>query len=440
MDAISELSTLPGDESRSSRVYDENRSQEAITDKPLNPIGGFPDGGWRAWSVVAGAFASNICTFGWISCIGVFQSFYQQNYLNGYSPITISWIASLELAILFGGGFIVGRIYDSYGPRYLLIFGTFFHVLGLMTTSLSTKYYQIVLSQGIASPLGICCIFTPALSCVTTWFLRRRGLAIGIVGAGSSVGGVFLPIMLNRLIDKIGFPWAIRSVGFLFLGLLTFANFTLRSRMPPSPAPLSAKAYFRPFTERAYLMTVFSAFLYFFGLFVPINYIAAQAIHLGTPIHLAQYLIPILNGASLPGRIIPGFAADKFGAYNTQTAMAFFSGIIVLALWLPASSPAALIVFAVLYGFGSGTFVVLSPLLIAQISPIHEIGLRNGAQFGLLTIPALISNPIGGAFIASDNGGYTNIKIWTGVILLTGATSYAITRITLGGTKFLKKI
>lgn len=35
--------------------------------------------------------------------IGVFQSFYQENYLSGYSPITISWIASLELAILFGG-------------------------------------------------------------------------------------------------------------------------------------------------------------------------------------------------------------------------------------------------------------------------------------------------------------------------------------------------
>ncbi|KAH8166783.1 hypothetical protein CIB48_g1437 [Xylaria polymorpha] len=422
MDGMSELKSLSGDESRSSRADDENQSQQAIADKPLNATtGGFPDGGRRAWSVVAGAFASNICTFGWISCIGVFQSFYQENYLSGYSPITISWIASLELAILFGGGFVVGRIYDSYGPRYLLIFGTFFHVLGLMTTSLSTEYYQIVLSQGIASPLGICCIFTPALSCVTTWFLRRRGLAIGIVGAGSSIGGVFLPIMLNRLIDQIGFPWAI-------------------SRMPPSPTPLSVKAYFRPFTERAYLMTVFSAFLYFFGLFVPINYIAAQAIHLGTPRHLAQYLIPILNGASLPGRILPGFAADKFGAYNTQTAMAFFSGIIVLALWLPASSPAALIAFAVLYGFGSGTFVVLSPILIAQISPIQEIGLRNGAQFGLLTIPALISNPIGGAFITSDDGGYTNIKIWTGVILLTGATSYAITRITLGGTKLLKKI
>jgi len=112
--------------------------------------------------------------------IGVFQAFYQDNYLQGFSPSAISWIASLELAILFGGvrsmehiqrrrfqeltiskGFIVGRIYDKFGPRWLLAFGTFMHVFGLMMASLSTKYYQIILSQGICSPIGICCLFTP---------------------------------------------------------------------------------------------------------------------------------------------------------------------------------------------------------------------------------------------------------------------------------------
>ena len=58
-------------------------------------------------------------------------------------------------------GFIVGRIYDKYGPRWLMAFGTFMHVFGLMMASLSTKYYQIILSQGICSPIGICCLFTP---------------------------------------------------------------------------------------------------------------------------------------------------------------------------------------------------------------------------------------------------------------------------------------
>ncbi|KAJ3531865.1 hypothetical protein NM208_g8690 [Fusarium decemcellulare] len=400
----------------------------------------FPDGGLRAWTVVAGAWAANICSFGWINCIGVFQAYYQETYLKGYSPSAISWIASLELAILFGGGFFVGRIYDKYGPRWLLAVGTFFHVFGLMMASLSTKYYQIILSQGICSPIGICCLFTPAVACVTTWFQKRRGLAMGLVSAGSSLGGVFLPIMFNRLIDEIGFPWAMRVCAFLIFALLLFANATITTRLPPSPAPLPIKGFFKPFTERAYVFTVASAFMYFLGLFVPINYIAAQATQLGMSQNLAQYLIPILNAASLFGRILPGIAADKLGAYNTQTVMAFFSSILVLALWLPASSNAALIVFAALYGFGSGAFVTLCPTLMAQISPIREIGLRNGMQFGVLAIPALISNPIGGAFIASDNGGYTHVKIWTGVILMAGACMYALTRVLIGGFGLAKKV
>ncbi|KAI8713904.1 MFS domain-containing protein [Fusarium sp. LHS14.1] len=387
----------------------------------------FPDGGFRAWSVVAGAWAANICSFGWINCIGVFQAYYQEEYLKGYSLSAISWIASLELSILFGGGFVVGRIYDKYGPRWLMAFGTFMHVFGLMMASLSTKYYQIILSQGICSPIGICCLFTPAVACVTTWFQKRRGLAMGLVSGGSSLGGVFLPIMFNRLIKQIGFPWAMKaSLRVSDLGLAHHRQFDHR--------------FFKPFTERAYLFTVASAFIYFLGLFVPINYIAAQAAQLGMSENLAQYLIPILNAASLFGRILPGIAADKFGAYNTQTIMAFFSAILVLALWLPASSNAAIIVFAALYGFGSGAFVTLCPTLMAQISPIREIGLRNGMQFGVLAIPALVSNPIGGAFIASDDGGYTNIKIWTGVILMAGACMYAVTRILLGGVKLAKKI
>lgn len=257
----------------------------------------FPDGGLRAWLVVAGAFATNMCAFGWINCIGVFQAYYQTNYLSSYSPRDISWIASLELAIMFGCGFIVGRLYDKYGPHKLILFGTFMHVFGLMMASLSTTYYQILLSQGICSPIGICCLFTPAVSATTTWFRAKRGLAMGIISAGSSIGGVFLPIVFNRLIKQIGFPWAMRVCAFIILGLLIFANLTVKARIPPSPKPMPVSALLKPFTEKAYAATVGSAFIYFLALFVPVNYLAVQAIELGMSRDLTQYLIPILNAA-----------------------------------------------------------------------------------------------------------------------------------------------
>jgi nitrate/nitrite transporter NarK len=58
-------------------------------------------------------------------------------------------------------GPVIGKTYDNYGPRYILLVGTFLHVFGLMMTSLATKYYQFILAQGICSPIGASMIFYP---------------------------------------------------------------------------------------------------------------------------------------------------------------------------------------------------------------------------------------------------------------------------------------
>lgn len=52
------------------------------------------------------------------------------------------------------GGF-VGRLFDAHGPRVILIFGTLILVFGTMMTSISTHYYQYILSQGILVAIGI---------------------------------------------------------------------------------------------------------------------------------------------------------------------------------------------------------------------------------------------------------------------------------------------
>lgn len=52
-------------------------------------------------------------------------------------------------------------VYDRYGPRQLILAGTFLHVFGIMMTSLGTEYYQIMLAQGVCSALGVSAIFQP---------------------------------------------------------------------------------------------------------------------------------------------------------------------------------------------------------------------------------------------------------------------------------------
>jgi MFS family permease len=83
---------------------------------------------------------------------------------------------------MFAGGIIAGKIFDDYGPRSLLIAGTFLHVFGLMMTSISTTYYQILLSQAICSAMGASLVFNPAFSSVGDISrLDHRGALILIV-------------------------------------------------------------------------------------------------------------------------------------------------------------------------------------------------------------------------------------------------------------------
>ena len=100
-----------------------------------------------------------------------------------------------------------------------------------------------------------------------------------------------------------------------------------------------------------------------------------------------------------------------FGRFNVMITTAIVTALLVLALWLPSAGPAPIFLFAVLFGFSSGTYVAMTPAIIAQISDIRAIGVRNGTNFFFVSFAALIGNPIAGALIGRDNGGYKYMQI-----------------------------
>lgn len=108
---------------------------------------------------------------------------------------------------MFFLGPFVGAVYDRTGPRYLILIGTFLHVFGLMMASISNHYYAFLLSQGICSPIGCSMLFFAAMTATLSWFWKWRALAFGGIAAGSSIGGVILPVCptapRSRLWDKL---------------------------------------------------------------------------------------------------------------------------------------------------------------------------------------------------------------------------------------------
>jgi MFS family permease len=177
----------------------------------------------------------------------------------------------------------------------MLIIGTIVYVFGLMMVSLSKQYYQFFLAQSIVSAIGSNAVFTACMNSTVSWFFKRRAAAFGIMVSGSSLGGVVLPIMMDRLIASAGFPWAMRAVAFLMLALCGVAALTVRSRLPPRPRPLVIGEYLAGFKEPTFALLLLGSFMFFWGLFLPFNYIILQAQQQGMDPKLVPYLLPIIN-------------------------------------------------------------------------------------------------------------------------------------------------
>jgi len=164
----------------------------------LNGEHTFPDGGYKAWMTVLGGWLSFITGIGVLTGFAVFQSYYSTVGLTGYSADDIAWIGSLQTWGCYFFGMWAGRLSDRYGPKVPMSFGALFMIVGTMTASVSTKYYQFILSQGLCSALGIGFAFTPALAVQSQWFLKRRGFVVGMVMSGQNVGGMCAAYSLLR--------------------------------------------------------------------------------------------------------------------------------------------------------------------------------------------------------------------------------------------------
>lgn len=240
--------------------------------------------------------------------------------------------------------------------------------------------------------------------------------------------------MVSHLIRNIGFGWAMRICAFLILFLLIIANLTIRNYHPPQLHKITGAQLMKPFTEFQFILLLFGFFCFSYGFFPPINYLPLQALNAGMDPDLVQYLLPILNAGSLFGRLFSGILGDKVGRYNVFIIVCYLSGIWILALWLPSSSDAAILAFAVLFGFFSGAYVSLITPLVMQISPMAELGFRSGIVMCITAIGGLTTNPINGAIIDGSSG-WNGLKIFSGVFCLAGTSFVVVARIKKTGWK-----
>lgn len=417
------LSASPEENSVDSKAQSESETTAKLA---ISSAGPPPNDGLRAWLHVLGAFMLWFNTMGIWNAFGVFQTYYESGQLFTRSSSDISWIGSIQSFMLFVIGIFAGPLYDRGYLRTLLVVGSFGVVFGHMMLSLCTEYWQVVLAQGLCVGIGAGCLFVLSTSILPTYFSTKIGLAIGLGSSGASIGGIIYPVVLYRLIDRIGFAWSVRVMGFIAFGTLLIPSFFMRMRVR-SPKP-RAIIDWSAFTDVPFMIFTIATFIGFMGLSITLSYISYVAAdrHV-TDTKMSFYIVAIFNAGSTFGRIAPNALSDKIGPFNIIAPCAIASGVLTLCM-MAVGSEAAIIVVALLIGFFSGVFIAMPPVcFVALIKDKTVIGTRVGMGFGMIAFSMLAGGPGAGAILGThDPLNWLGLWSFAGISTCVAGVIYAV--------------
>jgi MFS family permease len=377
---------------------------------------------------------------GLLNSYGVFQNYYETELLAGTSASVISWVGSVQVFCFMAVAVITGPLYDMGYCRSLIIAGAAFETGGFMLTSISTKFWQILLAQGICVGLGTCFISMPSMAIVPLYFGKRRARAMATATVGSGLGAAVYPLIFQNLLAKVGFGWTMRVLGFITLAMCLFALFTLKPRPNPEKPAWQVNGFswrwfidLSAFKEHTYVLYCIAIFFNNFSFFVPSYYMQGYALAHGMQgLTLFGYLLTIMNASSIVGRIVPSFVADKFGSLDTYVVVLTFGGASIF-YWLSVVNTAGNVAFAVLWGFFSGGVVSLANVVLTGITPdLSRLGTRLGMVSMIKGLGGLIGPPISGA-VLDATGQYLGVQLIAACGMMLTAVLMLVLRLVVAG-------
>lgn len=306
------------------------------------------------------------------------------------------------------------------------------YVFGMMMLSLCKTYYQFILCQGVLMGVTMGFIQIPAIAVISQYFDRNRAAAMGCAISGSSVGGIVVPIVLSKMLNgtTLGFGWTVRIIGFVIIPIMAFAVTVIRPRLPPRPTDTWTTTITTALAHnRGLLGLTVSMFFIFMGMFFPFFFLPTYAVTRGMGATLAGDLSAILNAASTFGRIIPGVLADRWGRMNTYAVGSISTAVVIFCFAAPTTN-AGLIVYALAFGFTSGTIISgVSVAFSVCCEDPRDMGTYAGVGMAIAALGGLIGPPLDGVF-KDHYGGFSEASMFSGAVCLLGGVIAFLTKAT----------
>lgn len=111
------------------------------------------------------------------------------------------------------------------GPLGLLI-----TVVGFLSSSFANSIGGLVATQGVIAAIGGGLLYCPVTLYMDEWWVRRKGLAYGVMLASKALSGVIIPFVMDALLHRFGFritmrAWSVAIVGLCFHFTCTISRY-----------------------------------------------------------------------------------------------------------------------------------------------------------------------------------------------------------------------
>ena len=246
------------------------------------------------------------------------------------------------------------------------------------------------------------------------------------------------PLIFHQLEPRLGFGWATRSIAFIMLGTQMIPLLFMR-QMKSSVAKKRQLFDFAAYKSKPLAVYVMGTFFGFMGVYIAFFYIQLYALErTDTNSNLASYLLSIVNGTSILGRLISNYYADRFGYLNMQIPNTLCAATLCFC-WIGIRDQGGIIAFAALYGFFVGSFNSLPGVTVVSLSPdLSKIGVQLGMALAITAAGSLVGEPIAGAILRSQ-GGWVGLQVWCGILLFLAGAFQITARILKVGSSISAK-
>jgi sugar phosphate permease len=364
---------------------------------------------------------------------------------TGWSRASLSLATSFGL-VLFGlGGPISGVLMARFGIRNVTALSVVLTALAMWLSSTVQEQWQLNLFFGLLSGIGTGLVASVlGATIANTWFVKQRGLVVGIFGASSSAGQLIFYPLLTTLAVSMG--WRASALVLAIIAIAIFVPVLALMRNHPrdvsqlpfgqddsTPAPLKPDPNIMQRALKHPDFWLLAITFYICG--ATSNGLIGQhliphAVDHGLTQPVAASIVALMGAFNFVGTIASGWLSDRYDPRRLLLCYYIFRGISLL--FLPfMHDTTGLSMFAILFGLDYIATVPPTVMLVAKTFGRHNVGMIYGWVFAAHQLGAAMAAWIAG--LAHDNLGDYGLAFGVaGIIaIIAGLLSLGIERFKL---------